>query len=133
MMWTEEGDPIGRVFDEAERAARAWRVELTHRHQPCILHTEPGPEMWEDEDGNEYPVTDEMREQWDREGVDMVIQRTYVGTCHTNGCDPSLPGADRWLYPTAPAPEPMRTDSHTEEPPATKPAEGPAPAVFWIL
>ena len=81
-LWPEEWSPFENVFT----AAKAWRVELTHRHQPCILHTEPGPEMWEDEDGNEYLVTDRVREAWDREGVSLVIRRIFIGTCHSNGC-----------------------------------------------
>ena len=71
-------------------------VVRTSRHQPCILHTEPGPEMWKDAAGNQVPVTDEMRAAWERDGV-SVFRRTFIGTCHSNGCDPSLPGAERWL------------------------------------
>ena len=95
-MWPEQDAPIERVFNDAEQAARSWRVILTHQEQPCILHSEPGPEMWEDDDGVDHPVTDVMQEQWDREGVSLVIRETYVGTCHTHGCNPSLPGAERW-------------------------------------
>ena len=91
MMWTEEGNPIERVFDEAERAARPQRWVRTHRDQPCHLHTEPGPEMWDDEDGTEHPVTDAMREEWEREGV-FVVCTEYVGTCHTAGCAPATHG-----------------------------------------
>ena len=91
-LWTEEDDPIKRVFDEADRAARPWRTVQTRRRRPC-LHSEPGPETWKDQDGTEHPVTDELREQWDRQGVSLVIRRTVVGTCHTDSCDPGLPGA----------------------------------------
>ena len=121
-LWTEPGNHLGRVFDEAERAARPQRWVRTHRDQPCHLHTEPGPEMWDDEDGTEHPVTDELREQWDREVGDvLVIRRTIVGTCKTAGCTP------------APEPEPMRTDSHSEEPPEPKTETKPAAPMFWVL
>ena len=73
-----------------------WRCIVTHRRQPCILHTEPGPEMYEAEDGTEQPVTEALNEQWEREGVSVIIRQVYVGNCHTNGCDASLPGAERW-------------------------------------
>ena len=92
MMWTEEGDPIARAFDEAERAARGQRWVITHRHHPCMLHTEPGPEMWwENTDATEHPVTDAMREQWEREGA-FVVCEVYVGTCHAAGCNPATYG-----------------------------------------
>ena len=39
------------------------------------------------EDGTAVEVTDEMREQWEREGVTSVVRLRFVGTCHTNGCD----------------------------------------------
>ena len=92
LMWTEGDDPIARAFDEAEKSARGQRWVLTNRHQPCTLHTEPGPEMWwEDTDGIEHPVTDAMREQWEREGA-FVVCEVYVGTCHTNGCDTATHG-----------------------------------------
>ena len=94
-LWTEQDNPIERVFDEADRAARPWRVQRTYRRRPC-LHSEPGPEFYRDEDGTEQPVTDELREQWDQEGANMVIRRTIVGTCRSKGCDPDLPGAERW-------------------------------------
>ena len=70
-------------------AARPQLWVRTHRDHPCHLHTEPGPEMWEDEDGTDHPVTDAMREQWEREGV-FVVCTEYVGTCHTNGCEPGV-------------------------------------------
>ena len=95
MMWPEQEDPIERVFKEAEQASRPWRVIRTHRSKPCILHSEPGPEFYWDRDGAEVPVTDELREQWDRGGVNMVICRTLVGTCQTAGCEPGLPGSER--------------------------------------
>ena len=101
MMWPEQEPPIERVFDEAERAARPWRVIRTHRSKPCILHSEPGPEMWEDENGVDHPVTEAMEEQWDREGVSLVIRETYVGTCHTAGCDPgNFPDSRAFTSPT---------------------------------
>ena len=97
-LWTEQDDPIERVFDEADRAARPWRTVQTRRRRPC-LHSAPGPETWKDQDGNEVPVTDELREQWDRESGDvLVIRRTIVGTCHTAGCGPSLPGSEQSRY-----------------------------------
>ena len=69
--------------------ARPQRWVITHRNRPCHLHTEPGPEMWDDEDGTEHPVTDAMREEWEREGV-FVVCTEYVGTCHTNRCEPGV-------------------------------------------
>ena len=125
-LWTEQDDPIGRVFDEADRAARPTRVQRTYRRRPCNLHSEPGPEFYRDRDGAEVPVTEELREPWDQESGDvLVIRRTIVGTCRSAGCAPA-PEPE-------PAPEPMRTDPHTEEPPAIKPGKGPGPPVFWIL
>ena len=91
LMWTEGDDPIARAFDEAERAARPQRWVLTHRHHPCTLHTQPGPELWEDEGGTEHPVTDAMREQWKREGA-FVVCEEYVDTCCDNGCDTATHG-----------------------------------------
>ena len=121
-LWTEQDDPIGRVFDEADRAARPTRVQRTYRRKPCVLHSEPGPEFYRDEAGNEQPVTDELREQWDRERGDvLVIRRTIVGTCKTAGCTP------------APEPEPMRTDAHVEEPPEPKTETKPAAPMLWVL
>ena len=93
-LWTERDAPIKRVFDEAEKAARPWRVIETHRDHPCILHTEPGPEMWEDEAGKEHLVTDEMRAAWERVGA-FVVCEVYTGTCHTAGCDPATDGGHR--------------------------------------
>ena len=125
-LWTEQDDPIERVFDDADRAARPTRVQRTYRRQPCVLHSEPGPEFYWDEDGAEVLVTDELSEQWDREAGDvLVIRRTIVGTCQTAGCTPA-PEPE-------PDPEPLRTDSHTEEPPEPKTGTGPAAPVFWIL
>ena len=121
-LWAEEDDPIGRVFDEADRAARPWRVQRTYRRKPCNLHSDPGPEFYRDGDGAEVPITDELREQWDREGGDvLVIRRTILGTCRSAGCT------------AAPEPEPMRTDSHSEESPAPKAGTKPALPPFWIL
>ena len=123
-LWTEQDDPIERVFVEADRAARPTRVQRTYRRRPCVLHSEPGPEFYRDAAGIEHPVTDELREQWDREAGDvLVIRRTIVGTCRSAGCTPA----------PEPEPAPVRIDSHTEEPPATKPGKGPAPKLFWVL
>ena len=121
-------------FGEAFQTARPWRVIRTRRSKPCILHSEPGPEMWEDENGVDHPVT-EMEEQWDPERVSLVVRETYVGTCHTAGREPGLPGSERWLRPTAPAPEPApdRTDSHAERPPEPKVGPRPTPPLFWVL
>ena len=136
-LWTEQDDPIEWVFEEADRAARPTRVQRTYRRKPCNLHSEPGPEFYRDQDGAEHPVTNELREQWDREGVSLVIRETYVGTCHTAGCEPGKPGSERWLSPTAPAPEltpePMRTGSHAEDPSTPKTGPRPAPPLFWAL
>ena len=127
-LWTEQDNPMGRVFDDADRAARPTRVQRTYRRKPCVLHSEPGPEFYWDEAGNEQPVTDELREQWDQESGDvLVIRRTivFVGTCKTAGCTPA-PEPD-------PDPEPMRTDSHSEEPPAPETGTKPVPPLFWLL
>ena len=95
-LWTEQDDPIGRVFKEAEQASRPWRVIRTHRSKPCALHSEPGPEFYWDRDGAEVPVTEELRERWDQEAGDvLVIRRTIVGTCKSAGCAPGLPGSER--------------------------------------
>ena len=72
------------------------RIVRTTRDQPCILHTEPGPETFTSEHGTEVLVTEEIRAAWKRDGVGTIC-RIFVGTCHSNGCDPSLPGAERWL------------------------------------
>ena len=47
----------------------------------------------------------------------------------------SEPGPERWLRPTAPAPEPapVRTDSHAERPPEPKVGPKPTPPLFWLL
>ena len=94
MIWTEEDNPIERVFDEAEKSARGLRFIVTHQDHPCRSHTEPGPELWEDEDGTDHPVTDAMREQWKQEGA-FAVRTVYVGTCHSNGCDPATHGGLR--------------------------------------
>ena len=70
------------------------------------------------------PVTDELREQWDREVGDvLVIRRTIVGTCRSAGCAPAL----------EPEPAPVRTDSQVEEPPKPTTGTKPAPPLFWVL
>ena len=123
-LWTEEDDPIGRVFDEADRAARPTRIQRTYRRKPCNLHSEPGTEFYRDPNGAEVPATDELREQWDREPGDvLVIRRTIVGTCRSAGCAPA----------PEPEPDPMRTDSHPEELPAPKAGTKPAAPMFWVL
>ena len=122
-LWTEQDDPIERVFDEADRAARPTRVQRTYRRRPC-LHSEPGSEFYRDEDGAEVPVTDELREQWDQESGDvLVIRRTIVGTCQSSGCTP------------APEPKsaPVQTDSQAEELPEPKAGTKPAAPMFWVL
>jgi hypothetical protein len=86
---------LDRAEKQAPSPSLPYRVVLTEQIHPCQLHTERGPETYKAEDGTKHPVTDAMRDQWEREGV-LVIQQVYVGTCHTNGCDPSLPGAERW-------------------------------------
>ena len=122
-LWTEQDDPIGRVFDEADRAARPTRVQRTYRRRPCP-HSEPGPEFYRDEDGAEVPVTDELREQWDQErGEVLVIRRTIVGTCKSAGCTPA----------PEPGPEPMRTDADAEKLPAPQAGTRSAPPAFWVL
>ena len=93
-LWAESDNHLARVFDEAEKSARGLRWVLTHRNHPCQLHTEPGPELWEDEAGTEHPVTGAMREQWDREGA-FVVCEVYAGTCHTAGCDSATHGGLR--------------------------------------
>ena len=91
-LWTESDNHLARVFDEAEKSARGLRCVITQRDHPCHLHSEPGPEMWrEDTDGTEHPVTDAMREQWERDSA-FVVCEVYVGTCHTAGCDPATRG-----------------------------------------
>ena len=90
-IWPEEMPSFGEAF----QASRPWRVIYTHRSKPCLLHSEPGPEMWEDENAVDHPVTKAMEEQWDRQGVSLVIRETYVGTRHTAGCEPGLPGSER--------------------------------------
>ena len=91
-LWTERDNALKRVFDDADREARPTRVQRTYRRRPCP-HSEPGPEFYRDQDGADQPVTDELREEWDREPGDvLVIRRTIVGTCQTAGCD-SLPHA----------------------------------------
>ena len=123
-LWTEQEDPIGRVFDEADRAARPTRIQRTYRRRPCVMHSEPGPEFYWGEDGAEVPVTDELREQWDQESGDvLVIRRTIVGTCQTAGCTPA----------PKPEPEPDRIDAHVEEPAEPKTETKPAAPVFWVL
>ena len=123
-LWTEQDDPIERVFDEADRAARPTRIQRTYRRSLCRVHGEPGPEFYRDQDGAEMPVTDELREQWDREVGDvLVIRRTIVGTCRSAGCTPA----------PEPEPAPVRTESHTEEPPTPQAATKPAAPVFWVL
>ena len=67
-------------------AMRDHRRALARLPHPCIKHTEPGSEMFKLEDGTEVEVTDELREQWERDGVTCVMQIVYVGTCYTNGC-----------------------------------------------
>ena len=122
-LWTEQDDPIERVFDEADRAARPTRVQRTFRRRP-YLHGEPGSEFYRDQDGAEVPVTDELREQWGREPGDvLVIRRTIVGTCRSAGCTPA----------PEPEPEPDRIDAHVEEPAEPKTETKPAAPVFWVL
>ena len=117
----EEPLPMAGLFEEVERETRGWRAVLTRRYRPCLLHSEPGPEFYRDEDGAEYPVTDAVREQWDREVGDvLVIRRTIVGTCKSAGCTPA----------PEPEPEPVRTDSHSEELPAPKTGPTPTPPRF---
>ena len=123
-LWTEQDDPIERVFDDADRAARPTRVQRTYRRKPCNLHSEPGPEFYRDQDSAEVPVTDELRERWDREAGDvLVIRRTIVGTCTTAGCAPT----------PEPEPAPVRTDPQVEEPPEPKTETKSAVPVFWVL
>ena len=88
-IWPEEMPS----FDEAFQAARPWRVIRTYRRRSCVLHSGLGPEFYRAEDGAEVPVTDELREQWDREvGGVLVIRRTIVGTCKSASCAPQPPG-----------------------------------------
>ena len=85
-LWEDERSPFEDAFDAAAKRPPWHKVVKTQRHWPCRLHTESGPEMFTLEDGTEVEVTDVLREQWEREGVTMVMQIVYVRTCHTNGC-----------------------------------------------
>ena len=119
-IWPEEMPS----FDEAFQTARPWRIIRTSRRRSCVLHSGPGPEFYRDEDGAEVPVTDELREQWDREVGDvLVIRRTIVGTCTTAGCTPA-PGRE---------PVPVRTDPQVDEPPQPTIGAKPTPPLFWVI
>ena len=85
-LWEDERSPFEDAFTSAAQRPPWYKVIHTYQNQPCILHAEPGPEMFELEDGIEVEVTDALREQWDRDGVTNVVRIRYVGTCHTNGC-----------------------------------------------
>ena len=85
-LWEDERSPFAGAFEEAAQNSPWHKVVKTQRHWPCRLHTEPGPEMFELEDGTEVEVTAALRQQWEREGVTTVVQIVYVGTCHTNRC-----------------------------------------------
>ena len=85
-LWEDERSPFEDAFDAAARRPLWHKVVRTHQHHPCRIHTEAGPEMFKMEDGIEVEVTDALRQQWEREGVTIMMQIRYVGTCHTNGC-----------------------------------------------
>ena len=80
-IWPEEMPS----FDEAFQAARPWRIIRTYRRRSCVLHSGPGPEFYWDEDGAEVPVTEELREQWDREvggrSGDQANHRGHLQDC----------------------------------------------------
>ena len=85
-LWEDGRSPFEEAFEEAAQNPPWHKVIHTHQHHPCKRHTEPGPEMYKQEDGSEVEVTDALREQWEREGVTSVMRIRFVGTCHTNNC-----------------------------------------------
>ena len=85
-LWEEGSSPFEEAFDAAAKQPPWYKTVHTHQRHPCREHTEPGPEMFKQEDGSEVEVTDALRAQWEQEGVTNVVRIRFVGTCHTNKC-----------------------------------------------